>query len=107
MKVLVCGSRASKDRLRVFWELAKIDERRKITRVAHGGALGTDTFADEWAEANCVPRALHGTRWAAWCNAWESDLVVAFPGGGGTRDVVEHALGRRVPVRLVDLDRKR
>ena len=111
MKVLVCGGRNYDDRSRIFNTLYQIDEDRgPITCIIHGCASGADTQGRVWAQH-------HGRRDHSFPADWKShgraagplrnarmleegkpDLVVAFPGGRGTADMVRRAKAALIEV---------
>jgi hypothetical protein len=110
MHVLVCGGRDYKDRSKVFAVLDLVHSRRPITHVIHGEAEGADTFGREWAEARGVIEKGHEPDWDLYGgfagnvrNQWmldreRVDLVIAFPGGPGTRDMRGRAKRAGKPV---------
>ena len=102
MVVLVCGGRAYQNRTRVFYVLSKLHAERPITHVIHGAATGADTLAGEWARMEAIPCTEYPADWATHGRAGGvirnqhmleagPDLVVAFPGGRGTRDMITRA----------------
>ncbi|MES2730005.1 MAG: DUF2493 domain-containing protein [Pseudomonadota bacterium] len=103
MRILVTGSRDSKDRDSVFSALDKVHALRGITLIIEGGQTGCDTFAREWAESrgicckteeadwNRYGRAAGPRRNAEMLKKWQPHGVVAFPGGKGTRDMCKRA----------------
>ena len=52
MNLLVCGSRVGFTKEDVFKELDKFKD--NIDVVIHGGAVGVDSFAEEWCKLNNV-----------------------------------------------------
>lgn len=104
--VLVTGGRDYKDRRSVgdalHAVLMAIPTGRRMVLV-HGGALGADTLADDWAhhwKQACLKVPAEWHRFTEQAGAkrnqqmldWLAiDLVVAFPGGAGTRDMVARA----------------
>jgi ABC-type Fe3+-hydroxamate transport system substrate-binding protein len=113
MEVLVCGGRNYSDKLKVFKTLYQIDAAIGISTVITGGCTGADTLAGLWAQENTkvltvVPAdwALHGRKAGPIRNEklldLRPDLVVAFPGGRGTEDMVKKAIKQGVSVRIVD-----
>jgi len=113
MKVIVCGGRDFRSPAQVWRELDRLHAELGFTELMQGGARGVDTFAKEWARTK--PEI---TRWV--CNAdwktygrsagairnskmllWKPDLVIAFPGGIGTKDMTHKAEAAGVPVRRV------
>jgi hypothetical protein len=122
---LVTGGRDFNDRDTLFREMDRLHAQRPITLVVHGDAKGADRLADQWAKSRRVPvkpypaawddlsapgaRVLtrgDGTRYNANAGTDRNDLmlererpdvVVAFPGGGGTADMVRKAKAAGVP----------
>lgn len=98
-RVLVCGGRAFHGPLLVKRVLDSLQPRLII----HGGARGADTLAGEYAEKTGTPCMAFPAPWSSKGraagpirNAWmlefgRPDLVVAFPGGRGTEDMVTKA----------------
>lgn len=104
MRVLVCGGRDYQEKDFVFFVLDLLEAKKHIDLVIHGCASGADTYAAEWSEqnANCtsfgVPAEwkLYGNnagpiRNRRMLSLGKPDLVVAFPGGKGTADMVKAA----------------
>ena len=98
MRVLVCGGRDLGDRELVDRTLAPLG----ITLLIEGGAPGADTLAAEWAWENGVHTARVNALWERHGRAagplrnsamlsLDPHLVVAFPGGRGTADMVRRA----------------
>jgi len=112
MKVLVCGGRAYSDKARVFEVLDKLQPRP--TLIIHGNARGADALAQLWAESRKVVFRKFNAKWKLYGPAagsirnremllkGEPNLVVAFPGGKGTADMVGAAAVCKVPVLIVD-----
>jgi hypothetical protein len=111
LRVLVCGGRD--------WRHAELVEsaldrllaaRGPFERLIHGGARGVDHIAGKWARKNGV---LEWDFLPEWHRAGMSegsarnqymiatgapDLVIAFPGGLGTADMVERAKAAGIEV---------
>lgn len=115
-RILVCGGRDYADRVTVFgyldrlWrESAPLD----ALEIIQGGATGADALAREWCCNREVPYVnvpanwkLHGKaagpiRNQKMLDKYEPDLVLAFPGGKGTADMVSRAMAASVQVMLV------
>jgi hypothetical protein len=107
-RVLVCGGRDYDDRERVFSILDVAHMANPIIELIHGGATGADALADEWARGKTAirefpyPSAL-GRRGGPIRNQKMLDegkphMVIAFPGGAGTADMVRRAEKAGVPV---------
>ena len=113
LRVLVCGGREYSDYGRVCAVLDEINAATPIRAIIHGNARGADLLAHSWA----LGRKVGG--WACPAN-WSRDgkragplrnqrmlghspdLVVAFPGGKGTADMVKRAALAGVTVKIID-----
>lgn len=106
-RVLVCGGRGFSGSHVIFSELDKL---KSVDLVIHGGASGADRIAGKWAEARGIPCMCFPAPWRHYGNhagpirnGWmldlgKPDLVMAFPGGRGTADMVRRAEEHGVPV---------
>lgn len=123
MKVLVCGGRDYDDYIRAWSVLYSIcdefglwDEDMLLPEgitIVHGGARGADRLADQWAVANWVPIEEYKADWDKYgksaghrrnqemLDKAKPDLVIAFPGGRGTADMVRRAKEAGVEVREI------
>lgn len=113
MKVLVCGGRNYEDQKRLFEVLDDIHEAAEISLLIEGGAEGADKRAGRWAMDRGVDRV---TVWANWERDgrragpirnrrmldFKPDVLIAFPGGKGTRNMVTLAKAAGVQVVRVD-----
>lgn len=114
MRVLVCGGRAYEEREHLFVTLDRLHRARGITLVIAGGARGADTLAEEWAKDRSVPHQIFHAEWDTlgrpagpirnqrMLDEGKPDLVVAFPGGKGTADMVRRAYEAGVRVMEVE-----
>lgn len=106
--VLVCGGRDYHDVKSVFRCLDGLAS--KPTLIVQGGAFGADACASEWAYKRNVPERQFSADWKKHGRAAgpirnqemldtaKPHLVVAFPGGVGTADMVRRARAAGVPV---------
>jgi hypothetical protein len=106
LTVLVCGSRSFNDRARVYRALDGLP----VVHLVHGGASGADAIADEWAKERRIPVQAFPARWKEYGAAAgpirntqmlrqaKPDVVVAFPGGKGTRDMCKKAAREGIPI---------
>ena len=107
MRLLVCGGRDYTDRDLVW----RIVGRLNPAVLIQGGAAGADRLAKLWAESKGLVEIvtepadwdLHGKaagpmRNKLMLDKHEPDLVLAFPGGAGTDDMVAQARRAGVPV---------
>ena len=116
MKVLVCGGRNFNDRARVYATLDFLakeasDVGDTIDTVINGGAAGTDFIAQQWANARGVKSVQYRADWSEHGRAagpirnqrmldeGKPDMVIAFPGGRGTADMVRRARAAGVPTK--------
>lgn len=99
MRVLVCGGRNFTDYKRVCQVL---DGLSTVYLIIHGGARGADSLAGRYAEERGIPVECYPARWKEEGKAAgvlrnqrmlaaEPDIVIAFPGGKGTADMVRRA----------------
>lgn len=112
MRILVCGGRDFSNRDLVFKTLYEIapkfppDEYGNTLpdcTIIHGGAKGADQLADEWAVVNWTKLEVFKADWKKHGKAagairnrqmleeGKPDIVVAFPGGKGTANMVKIA----------------
>lgn len=108
--MLVCGGRDYADREHVFRVLDREHGGLPIDLLVHGGASGADALAAEWAAQAGVPAKAYPANWKAEGRAAgpkrnqrmldeaRPELVIAFPGGRGTDDMVKRAERAGVPV---------
>lgn len=113
MKVLVCGGRAYSSGAQLYFVLDKLHAATPFTLLCHGGASGADTLAGYWARDRGVPVEVHAADWKRYGRAagpmrnaemlkkCEPDLVVAFPGGSGTADMLRRATKAGVTIQEV------
>jgi predicted Rossmann-fold nucleotide-binding protein len=122
MKVIVCGGRDYDNCPFVAEVLSSVfkHERKPCEwlTIMEGGARGADALAAKWAERQIGALYLveHETYRANWAehgkragpirNQWMldngPDLVIAFPGGKGTADMVKRATRKGVEVRVYE-----
>lgn len=100
MRVLVCGGRRFSDYYWLNEVLSDYHVRRGISVVIHGGASGADRLAGRWAQAAGVEVITFSAKWWKYGRAagpirnrqmlveGKPDVVIAFPGGRGTADMV-------------------
>lgn len=113
MRVLVCGGRNYQDHERVRAVLNKLHDEAGISLIIQGGARGADELAFGWARANGVPEDQYDADWEAFgsmagpmrnkamLDEGKPDLVIAFPGGAGTRNMIKQA--RKAGVEVIEI----
>lgn len=111
--VLVCGGRDYDNRDMLFSVLNLAHAMNPIKLLIHGGASGADDLAGQWARHV-------GVNWKGFTAYWKTegkaagpkrnqrmldegkpDIVIVFPGGDGTADMVRRAEKAEVPVARV------
>jgi hypothetical protein len=109
-RVLVCGGRDFEDRAVLYATLDRLHAQRCFTLLIAGAARGADTMGEQWARDRGVRTRIFMARWAIEGRAagpirnarmlreGRPDLVVAFPGGKGTANMVELARDAGVEV---------
>jgi hypothetical protein len=111
MRLLVCGGRRFRERSWLRDVLAGLHRQSPITLLINGNAPGADALALEWAAEEGVPTSMHAAAWDRYGAAAgprrnaqmllaRPDIVVAFPGGRGTADMVRRA--RAAGVRVIE-----
>lgn len=110
MIILVCGGRTYSDVRTVDSVLSRgINPGDPLTVVIQGGAPGADRLAKEWCHRNRVHCAQVDALWDAFKHSagprrntvmlvLQPEIVIAFPGGKGTANMVAQARERGVRV---------
>jgi len=110
MKVLVCGGREFDDFTMLCDAMDAIDAKRRIKTVIHGAACGADSLAGSWAHARGCKVQMFPADWKKdgkaagpirnqrMLDEGKPDMVVAFPGGRGTADMVRRARAAGIEV---------
>lgn len=99
MRAIVCGGRDYANEKHIHETLSNLG----VTFVIEGGASGADKAAAKWAYYNEVPNRCFPADWKAHGRAagpirnkqmlevGKPDVVIAFPGGKGTENMVKQA----------------
>lgn len=108
---LICGGRDYNDFYTLCQRLDRFvkDNEFEPELVIQGGAKGADTLAMRWAlnrgiDCLTVPAkwSVHGKSAGPIRNArmieYNPDVIVAFPGGTGTEDMIDKAKHANIPV---------
>ena len=111
LRVLVCGGRRYPNRRAVFDALDKLAGQHPLGLfIIEGGATGADSFAQQWRYDRGHPGLTYRADWKAYGQAagpirnqrmlaeGKPDVVLAFPGGRGTRHMLSLAEAAAVPV---------
>ena len=110
MRVIICGGRHYNDARRAFAALDEIAVAwPRSATVLHGAAPGADMIASDWARSRGFNVVAFPADWKRQGRAAGilrnidmlksgADLVVAFPGGRGTADMVSRARSAGVEI---------
>lgn len=113
MRVLVCGGRNYDDVARLSAVLNKLHSEAGVDKIIEGGANGADRLARQWAYAQDVSCDTYEADWEnqgafagparnkRMLDEGKPDLVIAFPGGRGTADMVKKA--RKAGVETIEI----
>jgi hypothetical protein len=113
MRVLVCGGREFANRQMLTAALNRLHLERGIGLIISGGARGADTMAEWWAKGIGVPCDVYEADWISlgpkagpirnqrMLEEGKPDLVMAFPGGRGTADMVRR--GKEAGVEVIEV----
>lgn len=126
-RILICGGRNYSDRNKMFQALDEICLERgwisdfdqygnflPVVKVISGMARGADTLAVDWAIINWCSWEEYPANWNKYgksagyirnkqmLDEGKPDLVVAFPGGKGTKNMVE--LAKKALVDVIEID---
>jgi predicted Rossmann-fold nucleotide-binding protein len=112
LRVLVCGGRRYRNSGAVWGKLNVLHATKGIAAIIQGGASGADMLAEKWAASNDIPCMTFKADWNEYGPAagpirnqamlvrGKPDVVIAFPGGKGTADMVWQATAAGVPVEV-------
>ena len=110
MKVLICGGRDFNNFAHVKKVMDEIHSKTPVELVISGKARGADALGEQWAKEKNIPVDPYPANWndhgkaagpirnQQMLNEGRPDLVVAFPGGNGTRDMINRAKKANVRV---------
>ena len=113
LTVLACGGRTYNNKEKIYEVLSSIHKETQMSVLIHGAAKGADTLAGSWARENNIKEKQCPALWNTHGKAAGSirnqqmldsntvELVVAFPGGKGTADMVERAKKANIEVREI------
>ena len=113
-RVIVCGGRDYSGQGTAFTILDDFVREDEGDEIAQGGASGADALARDWAEdrgCKCTTfkadwtkhgRAAGPIRNQEMLVTFKPDLVIAFPGGAGTADMVRRAKAAGIQVVRVE-----
>lgn len=109
MRILICGGRKlNSDHVATYLET--LLEHMTDMFIIHGGAHGGDEGADKFAKKFGISTAIYLADWKQHGNAagpirnkkmlleGKPDLIIAFPGGSGTDNMIHEAALRYCPI---------
>jgi hypothetical protein len=103
MRVLVCGGRDFSDRDLLFRTLDDLRREQVVNVIIEGNASGADRLAGYWARKHHIKNKKFPADWekngkaagpirnARMIAEGKPDLVIAFPGGEGTANMIAQA----------------
>lgn len=109
-RVLICGGRDFTNAGRVWSVLDHYHAGNPFSVVIHGAARGADALAGQWALLRDVAQQAFPADWtlfgrsaghrrnAQMLREGKPDVVIAFPGGRGTANMIHQAHAAGVPV---------
>lgn len=116
MRVLICGGRDFNNFDQVKKVMDDIHARTSVELVISGKARGADSLGEKWAIENNIPVDPYPANWndhgkaagpirnQQMLDEGKPDLVVAFPVGNGTRDMINRS--KRANVRVFEVQRE-
>ncbi len=112
MRVLVCGGRDFADVDFLWKAMDRAFNGQFPSLVIHGAAKGADTIAADWAASHGVMTQAFPADWSTHGKSagpirnrqmltdGKPDIVIAFPGGRGTADMISAA--RKAGIRVIE-----
>jgi hypothetical protein len=103
LRIIVCGGRDYADRQKLNEVMEALHAERPIKHLWHGNARGADSLADWWGHKHAAvsvhPVSAEWSKYGRRAGPMRNqkmlgnniDLVVAFPGGRGTADMIKRA----------------
>ena len=113
MRILVCGGRDYKNESRVNEVLREYLDIKDLV-ICQGEARGADRLAKEWAKTYGVECIGYPANWnrdskaagpirnRQMLNEFKPNLVIAFPGGNGTKDMV--TISKQANVKVIQVE---
>jgi hypothetical protein len=109
IRVLVCGGRDFLD----YKNVREVLDAYQIDTIINGGATGTDALARRYAIENNIKIETYYADWDRYGrqagpirNAemikCKPDLIIAFPGGKGTANMIKLGRTHNIPVKIVN-----
>lgn len=112
MKVIVCGGRDFTDTGFIYKTLDKYHKVNQFSELIEGDARGVDRIAGYWARKNKINNRKFPANWHLYGKAagfirnremiFENpELIIAFPGGAGTNQMISLAKYYKIPLEII------
>lgn len=110
IKILVCGGRQYTNRKKIHQVLDALKQHYGDIYIISGAATGADMLVIKWSIANDVKYKAYPAEWTKYGKAAgpirnqqmldeeKPNIVVAFPGGKGTLDMVKRSMRSEIQV---------
>lgn len=115
MRILITGGRSFTDERLLFAQLDRLHDAHSFSLLIHGDARGADRLAGDWALQRGIEVLSCPADWRRHGRAagmlrnkqmlkYEPELLVAFPGGTGTKNMI--TLARDAGIQVVHVKAK-
>lgn len=115
MRVLVCGGQKFYNKVLFRYTMNMLHADTPVTLVMHGGTNGADWLAKYWADGMSIPKEEYkDPRWLGtsrnvgnrknhfMLKESKPDIVVAFPGGKNTADMIKQA--KKAGIKVIEVE---
>ena len=114
MKALICGGRDFNDKEKLFSILDELYEKYRFDLIITGGAKGADFLAHQWAAKHRCDAKVFPANWEKhgkvagilrnreMLKYGQPDVVIAFPGGKGTADMVK--ISKKAGIEVIEIE---
>lgn len=118
-RIIACGGRDYQNRNRIYAVLDAAIQRLGLDVLITGGAMGADHLAQDWARERGIENEIFKAHWGKDGRSagpirnrkmlveGRGEIVIAFPGGDGTANMVDQAEKAGVRVIKIDWDQPR
>jgi hypothetical protein len=117
MRIIVCGGRDYDNKTVLCDVLDAVHNKYSISCIIEGAARGADRLAGAWALMNGISREEYPANWKYYgkragylrnitMSHKNPDMIIAFPGGKGTKIMIEIGMKKDIPTYVVDEGKK-